>query len=250
MQHTNKIRGGRGSKGIPAEIQNVLASLVAPRGPVRHDSVEAASKGLTRHDPAGQVAPKRLTRHDSVESKMDKNELFVDLEHLRAKERQAQEENLSSATKKHIADAINHVQKKLAELGHVLADVYPSLGHVINSEDPFPQLAANKDADLPRIVPINFSQNDEVEKIVPEFSLKKPSHEETPGTAVVPTYTPGTAVHTSEVIPEEIKHEAVPARKNKTLGFSGTQANTGSGNFFYTIDQEMLRIWAFLKKHW
>ncbi len=249
MQHTNKIRGGRGSKGIPSEIQNVLVGLVAPKGPVRHDSAQAASKGLTRHDSA-QAAPKRLTRHDSAESKMDKNELFVDLEHLRTKEKQAQDENLSSATKNHIADAINHVQKKLAELGHVLADVHPSIDHTIIPEDPFSKLVANKDADLARIVPIDFPQTDRVEKIVPEFSLKKPSHEETPETDVVHTYTPVIAGHTSEAIPEEIKHEAVPPRKNKILGFSGTQAKTGPDNFFYTIDQEILSIWAFLKKHW
>ncbi len=102
MEHTNKIRGGMGTKGNPAEIQRVLDN-------VRKDEIR--------------------TNNDLDRLKKDKDELLIDLADLRVKEKHVQDENFSAATKKHIADAITHIQKKIKELNGLLPKVNLSDDH-------------------------------------------------------------------------------------------------------------------------
>ncbi len=102
MKHNDKIRGGRGTKGDPVEIQRVLDDM-------KKDDLR--------------------TSRDIEKLKQDKDRLLVDLASLRTNEAQAQDKDFSSTTKKHIAGAITYIQKKLSELNGVLPEVDPSVDH-------------------------------------------------------------------------------------------------------------------------
>jgi hypothetical protein len=95
-------RGGRRTQADGLEIRQVLSGI--------------------KKDEA------RLER-DVEKLKQDKERVLADLADLRIKDKQAQEANLSSFTKKHITGASTHIQKKLAGLNSILPEINPGDDH-------------------------------------------------------------------------------------------------------------------------